>query len=431
MFRTLMTLLLSVGVAYLLLREMYTAAAALGVVTFIFLFSWFRRYLWVMEQIQEFSEAVKYRDFTRRYVVKSTQTVEGLLFDSFNKVNDAFKEISAKREIQHQYLSKVVNMLDSAILFYQAETGKVEWVNDAFKRLFEMPHLGNIRGLRKRRQDLYEKTLNLDVGQQQIETTVSSKGKIKLILQVSQFETESGTFRIVVFQNVQDALDETETKAYQRLLRVLTHEIMNSIGPIASISATLNDRLELYQDKEELEDVLLGVHTIKRRSEGLLKFAKSYRLINKVDTPQYREVSVLQLLENIYHLLEPSFLQKNIDVDIILKNTRMTIHADLHLIEQVLINLMLNAIEAVRDREGAYISMAGLEENGRVQLKISDNGMGMEADLQEEIFTPFFTTKKTGSGIGLTLSKQIMLIHKGNIFVKSELGKGSIFTLQF
>lgn len=426
-----MLLALCTGAGYLFFLTHYTYALLVLFVAFLFLYSWFSRHIWLYRQIDEFSEAVKYRDFTRRYAVKKRTNIENQLYQSFNRINAAFKEISAQREIQHQYLSKVINMLDSAIIFYHLETGKVEWINDAFKHLFETPHLGNINGLRKRRQELYEKTMSLQVGQQQIETAHSSKGHIKLLIQVSEFETEEGLYRIIVYQNVNDAMDETENRAWQKLLRVLTHEIMNSIAPISSIAETLHGRLGQYDGPDELEDVRVGVQTIKRRSEGLLKFAKSYRLINKVDKPLFSTISIAQLFENIYNLLEPTFLQKGIDVDIILKNTRLQVQADLHLIEQVLINLMLNAIEAVKDVEAPYISMSATEENGRILVKITDNGLGMDSETAEQIFTPFFTTKKTGSGIGLTLSKQIMLVHNGNIFVRSDVAKGSTFTLQF
>jgi signal transduction histidine kinase len=150
-----------------------------------------------------------------------------------------------------------------------------------------------------------------------------------------------------------------------------------------------------------------------------------------VDQPQYSEILVVQLFENIYQLLEPTLIQKNIDVDIIIKNTRLILRADVNLLEQVIINLLLNAIEAVKEVDEPYISLSAVETKDHIQLKIQDNGSGMSAEIQEQIFTPFFTTKKTGTGVGLTLSKQIMLMHGGNISVDSKEGQGSTFTLQF
>lgn len=430
-FKVLALLSLAVGIAYLIFIGYYSYALLLFLISFYLAYRFVASHRFLVKQLLEFSEAVKYRDFTRRFVVKNNRSTEGKLFQAFNQINEIYKNISIDQALQHQYLNKVINMLDTAILFFHADTGKVIWVNDAFKSLFQVPHLGNIAGLQRRNADLYEKTMQLKVGKQQMETTNSASGKIKVLLQCSEFETQDGQFRIVVYQNINEAIDETETKAWHKLLRVLTHEIMNSIGPISSLAETLHSRLEQWEGDQDIEDLKVGIFTIKRRSEGLLQFAKSYRLINKVDQPQVAEILLVQLFENIYQLLEPTLLQKNIDVDIIIKNTRMVLLADISLVEQVLINLLLNAIEAVKDQPEPYISLSGIESNGRIQIKIQDNGVGMSPDIQEQIFTPFFTTKKTGTGVGLTLSKQIMLMHNGNLLVDSQEGEGSVFTLQF
>lgn len=430
-FKTSMLVLLSVAAAYLFFVQWY----AYGILLCIFLASLAYRWLGaerrLVDQVLDFSEAVKYRDFTRRFAVKHPRSMEGRLFTAFNEINTVYKQISIDKEIQHQYLNKVINMLDSAIIFYQAETGKVIWINDAFKQLFQTPHLGNIRGLMKRHEALYEKTIQVKIGKQQMETASSSVGKIKLLMHGSEFETQEGTFRIVVYQNINEAIDETETRAWHKLLRVLTHEIMNSIAPISSLADTLHGRLEQDEGEQDIEDLKVGIYTIKRRSEGLLQFAKSYRLINKVDQPNFADIQLKILFENIYQLLEPTLLQKHIDLDIILKDTRLVLQADVNLVEQALINLLLNAIEAVKESSEPYISIAGLSRDGQVLIKVQDNGKGMSAEIQEQIFTPFFTTKKSGSGVGLTLSKQIMLLHKGSLFVESEEDKGSTFILQF
>lgn len=433
-FNLLKLLILLVGCvldAYLVFKGFYTYAVLIFLLLVCLAYSIFQQIHFLSQQVVEFSEAVKYHDFTRRFVVKNAKSTEGRLFTSFNQINDTYKEISMDKEIQHQYLDRVINMLNSAIIFYQLDSGKVMWVNDAFKQLFHMPHLGNISALKKKHEELYEKTMRLDLGQQQMESVQSKKGKIKLLIQSSSFETQDAVFRIVVYQNINEAMDETETKAWQKLLRVLTHEIMNSIAPISSLAETLNGRLNHFRGQEDIEDLKVGISTIQRRSQGLLHFAKSYRMINKVDEPLLVPIAAAQLFEHIYQLLEPTILQKNVDVDIILKNTRLVLHADVNLIEQVIINLMLNAIDAVKLNDHPYISLSAVEADGKIQVRIEDNGIGIPSDLQEQIFTPFFTTKKTGTGVGLTLSKQIMLLHKGTIFVNSEEGKGSVFILQF
>ena len=419
------------GIAYLLFENYVLYAVLLFLVLFGIAYYWLSVERRLLSYVLDFAEAVRYRDFTRRFVVKNPRTVEGRLFTAFNDINSVYKRISIDKEIQHQYLNKVINMLDSAIIFYEAGSGKVVWINDAFKQLFNTPHLGNIKGLIKRHQELYEKTIGLKVGKQQTETINSIRGKIKLLMNSSEFETQDGVFRIVVCQNINEAIDEAETKAWHKLLRVLTHEIMNSIAPISSLAETLHGRLEAGYRDEDTEDLKVGIHTIKRRSEGLLQFAKSYRMINKVDHPDFKNVLLIDVFEEIYQLLEPTMLQKGIDVDIIIKDTRLLLYADRNLIEQVLINLLLNAMEAVSDCDEPYISITGKVQDGHVRIEVADNGKGMSIEIQEQIFTPFFTTRKTGTGVGLTLSKQIMLVHNGNIMVDSTEGKGSVFTLNF
>ena len=429
--KLLVLLSVAVAVAYLFFLEKYTYGCLLLFFLFVFAFQWFQSERRLVSQLLDFAEAVRYRDFTRRFAVKHPKSVEGELFTAFNAINNSFKQISADKEIQHQYLNKVINMLDSAIIFYQADSGKVIWINDAFKQLWQVPYLGNIHGLLKKHQELYLKTINLPAGRQQMETVSSAMGNIKLLMHSSEFETQEGLFRIVVYQNINEAIAETETQAWHKLLRVLTHEIMNSIAPISSLAETLHDRLEQGMELDELDDLKDGVRTIKRRSEGLLSFAKSYRMINKVDQPELTAIPLKVLFENIYQLLEPTLLQKNIDLDIILKDTRLILRADINLVEQALINLLLNAMEAVKEVNEPYISIAGISRDGYTIIKVQDNGVGMPLDIQEQIFTPFFTTKKTGTGVGLTLSKQIMLLHKGNLLLESEEGVGSTFILQF
>lgn len=424
-------LVITIATAFLLFDKHYVYAVLLFIVLIVLAHQWLQEERKLINHVLDFSEAVHYRDFTRRFVVKHPKTTEGRLFAAFNEINEVYKQISVDKEIQHQYLTKVINMLDSALLFYKVDTQQVIWINDSFKQLFQTPHLGNLRGLVKRHPELYEKTIAMKTGNQQIETAGSSVGKVKLLTHSSEFETNDGVFRIVMYQNINEAIDETETKAWQKLLRVLTHEIMNSIAPISSLAETLHGRLENGIVDEDIDDLKVGIHTIKKRSEGLLQFAKSYRQINKVDQPERKDIALNMLFEDVYQLLEPTLLQKNIDVDIILKDRRLMVHADPNLLEQVLINLLLNAIEAVKDSELPYISITGMLREGNVAIRIQDNGSGMSEEIQDQIFTPFFTTRKSGSGVGLTLSKQIMLLHNGNLLVESKEGEGAAFTLQF
>jgi signal transduction histidine kinase len=241
---------------------------------------------------------------------------------------------------------------------------------------------------------------------------------------------------LIAFQNINEALDETESKAWKKLLSVMTHEIMNSVAPISSLADTLKGRLQqaipnLNDTGGTIHDLEVGIDTIKRRSEGLLKFAETYRNLNKIIKPNVKKVLVRDLFENLYQLMEPTLDKKNIEMDIVLKDTSLSVEVDPSLIEQVLINLVVNAIEALKDRENAMIVLSATSNNNKVAIKVADNGTGIPDDVLENIFIPFFSTKKTGSGIGLSLCKQIMMLHKGNINVHSVPGQGTAFTLQF
>ncbi len=188
----------------------------------------------------------------------------------------------------------------------------------------------------------------------------------------------------------------------------------------------------LSNETGSVDDLELGIETIKRRSEGLLKFAETYRNLNKINTLNLKQLYVRDLFENLLRLMQPTLEQKNIELETILKDTDLALEADINLLEQVLINLLVNAIEAVKEKPNARIALSAyLNNNRKTVIKVADNGTGMPAEVLEKIFIPFFSTKKSGSGIGLSLCKQIMMLHKGNIQVQSVEGEGTAFLLQF
>ena len=211
----------------------------------------------------------------------------------------------------------------------------------------------------------------------------------------------------------------------------MTHVIMNSVAPISSLAETLKNRLASV-DTDRLEDLELGIDTIKRRSEGLLKFAETYRNLNKITKLNLQKVYIRELFANLHQLMQPTFEQKNIELEIILKDTDLVLEADPSLIEQVLINLIVNAMEAVKDKEEPRIFLSAEQTlNKKVILKVADNGPGIPEEVLDKIFIPFFSTKKSGSGIGLSLCKQIVMLHRGTIQVQSIPDKGTVFSMQF
>ena len=310
-------------------------------------------------------------------------------------------------------------------------------MNESFKNMLGVPYLKTINSLERRDANLYQEILALRPGENKIVSLTKDKNVYKTLMAATAFQTDGRVYKLVAFQDVNEALDETEAKAWQKLLSVMTHEIMNSVAPISSLAETMLHRLKesarlLEGQPGALEDLELGIGTIQRRSEGLLKFAETYRSLNKITTLNLKKVYARDLFETLHVLMEPTLEQKHIEMDILLLDTDISLEADTNLIEQVLINLVVNAIDAVKENAEPRITLAAYSgNNGRPIIKVGDNGMGMSPEVMDNIFIPFFSTKKSGSGIGLSLCKQILLLHKGNIQVQSIEGVGSSFLLHF
>lgn len=389
------------------------------------------------DEVSQFVESIHYRDFSRHFDVRKAPNELKPLRKGFNEINTTFKLISRERETQYHYLQKILELVDTGILSYEQDNGETGWINESFKKLIGVPYLKTIHSLEKREEELYREIIKLKPGDAKIVTITRNQQLVKILVTASLLRSDEKVYKLIAFQNVSEALDETESKAWQKLLNVMTHEIMNSVAPISSLADTLKNRLQSPEIKNSpvsshLEDLELGIDTIKRRSEGLLKFTESYRSLNKITKLDLRKILVRNLFETLNSLMRPSLEKKHIDLEIILRDPTLAIEADINLIEQVMINLMVNAIEAVKDRDNPRLTLAAeILPNNKTLVKVSDNGLGMPPELLDKIFIPFFSTRKSGSGIGLSLCKQIMLLHKGNIQVQSANGVGSTFILQF
>ncbi len=387
-------------------------------------------------ELDNFVEAVKFKDFSRHFSLKKVPVELKALRLGFNEINDAFRNVSKEKETQFQYLQKILEMVDTGILSYDVESHEVMWMNESLKQILQLPYLKTLESLAKRYPSLFEEIIQLKPGESKISNTPVGLHELKLLLSATAFQTDNRKYSLIGFQNISNAVEETESEAWKKLLSVMTHEIMNSVAPISSLASTLQQRLADSKNSDNtnpvnFEDVETGINTIKKRSESLLKFAEIYRNLNKISKPDLKTFYVCDLFENIYNLMEPTLSVKHIELEILLKEPGLQLSADNALIEQVLINLVLNAMEAVKDKSEKIITLSGESVNNRISLKVTDNGTGMEKEILEKIFVPFFTTRKNGSGIGLSLCRQIMRIHHGNLQVSSEPGVGSVFTLQF
>jgi nitrogen fixation/metabolism regulation signal transduction histidine kinase len=433
--RTALLFITLLAASYLLVKQLYLPLAIIAPLLCYQLIEFLKFQKKTQDELAQFVEAVHYRDFSRYFDVKHASADIQPLRKGFNEINSTFKIISKEKETQYQYLQKILELVDTGILSYEVETGEVVWMNETLKKLLEVPYLKTVQSLSKRDKILFDEVFSIKPGESRIVTIHLQKSTFKALLSATAFQTDGKTFKLIAFQNVNEALDETESKAWQKLLNVMTHEIMNSIAPISSLAETLKNRLHLasaqLQD-DAVEDLELGIDTIKRRSEGLLKFAETYRSLNKITTLNLKKIYVRELFANLHQLMQPTFEQKKVELEIILRNPELQMEADVSLVEQVLINLVVNALEAVKDKsQPKVILSANPTLDKKVIIKVADNGQGMSEEIIEKIFIPFFSTKKTGSGIGLSLCKQIIMLHKGTIQVQSVEGEGSVFVMQF
>lgn len=388
-------------------------------------------------EIEQFVEAIHYRDFSRYFDVKRAPAELQPFRTGFNEINDTFKIISKEKETQYLHLKTILEIVDTGILSYETGSGEILWMNESLKNLLQIPYLKTIHSLDKRNAELYAQIIELGSGNNVVTSIKKDKNVYKVLLSATTFQNDQKKYKLIAFQNINEALDETESKAWQKLLSVMTHEIMNSVAPISSLAETLKTNIQESMrrpenSKEALNDIEMGISTIKKRSEGLLKFTETYRNLSKITKANVAKITVMELFEHVQQLMQPTIEKKKIELEVILRDPFLTFEADSNLVEQVLINLILNAIDAVKEvSQPKVILTAEANNTGKIIVKVADNGSGIKPELLDKIFIPFFSTKKTGSGIGLSLCKQIMVLHKGNIQIQSNEGEGTVVSLVF
>lgn len=399
--------------------------------------AYYRFHKKAQEEVQQFVESVHYRDFSRYFDVRRAPAELQPFREGFNEINATFKIISKEKETQYLHLKTILEIVDTGILSYETQTGSILWMNESLKAMLQIPYLKTIYSLQKRNPGLYDAVIQLEAGKNVVVTLTQHQGSNRVLVSATKFISDGKTYMLIAFQNINEALDESEARAWQKLLSVMTHEIMNSVAPISSLAETIKGRIQESQQnaakmKDALGDIETGIATIQKRSEGLLKFTETYRNLSRINKANISSVKLLDLLEHVQQLMLPTFEKKSINLEMELRDPGMLLEADGAMLEQVLINLLLNAADAVKDSPQPRITVLAIHDaNNRPVIKVSDNGCGMSPEVMDKIFVPFFSTKKTGSGIGLSLCKQVMLLHKGSIRVQSAPGEGTVFTLRF
>lgn len=396
------------------------------------------------EKLTRFLNSIRYADFSRSFRDHGLGSSFEELNEAFSRVIDEFKKERAEKQENYRYLQTVVQHIGIGLISFNHE-GEVELINTAAKRLFDIPTLRNIKALEKISEPLFKAVTGLKGGNRTLVRVPLNGETLQLAISATEFRMHDDLYKLVSFQNIHSELEEKEMEAWQNLTQVLAHEIMNSITPIASLSDTVNMLLkhnaipkngEYNIDQESLQDVKEALDTIKNRSHGLMRFVNSYRDFTQIPEPTFEMFNVKKLLQRVKNLNKGEAESQNVTIDVEVDPETLEVTADSHLIEQVLINLTKNAFRAVENTGNPKIQLVGkLDDNGRSVIEVRDNGPGIKPENLQKIFIPFFSTSQPtsrgGSGIGLSLSRQIMRKHRGTLTVKSDIETGTVFTLRF
>ncbi|MEX0719699.1 MAG: ATP-binding protein [Balneolaceae bacterium] len=394
--------------------------------------------------LTRFLDAIKYSDFTGTFRNQEMGQSFEDLNKAFSQVIERFKEERNKKEESLRYLETVVQHIGIGMICFNVK-GEVVLLNTAAKGLFQVAMLRKIESLKDISGVLFNSVQKLKNGGRNLIRVTVNKETMQLAVYATEFRMRDEAFKLVSFQNIHTELEEKEMESWQNLTQVLAHEIMNSITPIASLSGTVHMLLEQNTvpkeenfeiDAEILEDVKEALNTISKRSEGLMRFVNSYRDFTEVPEPNYELFNVKETLERVASLMKPEATKEHIEISCNVEPKSLELTADPHLVEQVLINLVKNAIRILSGQENGTIELKGtMDSYGKVLVQIIDNGPGVKKSVSEKIFIPFYSIsanpENKGSGIGLSLSRQIMRLHGGSLTLTSEPGKGSIFTMRF
>jgi signal transduction histidine kinase len=394
-------------------------------------------------ELARFLLALRYHDFSLTFRDEKLGGSFDRLRQAFMEIMDSFRKIRMEKEEHYQYLQIIVQHVGIGLLAFQGN-GDVELINPAAKKLFKVPYLKSIKALKSFSPELLQTLQTMRPHQKALVKVETDGDVLNLALYSREFKLRDQRFTLVSIQNIQSELEEKEIESWQKLIRVLTHEIMNSITPIASLASTIDDLIEESSGPrrteqagddargEALADIHHAAQTIQKRSRGLLQFVDAYRNLTLIPQPRPETFPIGELFERVEKLMAPQVREKVRDLRSSVEPEDLRLFADPALIEQVLINLLLNAAQAVAGQEDARISIAAHQDGqARILIQVKDNGPGIPPENIDKIFIPFFSTKEGGAGIGLSFSRQVMHLHRGSISVHSRPGEETVFTLRF
>jgi len=389
--------------------------------------------------IASFLDSIRFDDLSYSFKTESDDPTVQRLHRELNEAMVNLRNSRREKDSEFLFFKNIVMHVGIGLIIFR-EDGRIEIFNSAARRLLKTNKADSIQDLKEVSETLVNVFQKLRTGGRELVRTRVGDDLLQLSVYAIELTLRGENVKLISLQNIQSELEEKEMEAWQNLVRVLTHEIMNSVTPISSLAGIVEEELKPHLaevdnvtlSREQLGDIHLSLQTIGKRSEGLIHFVREFRSLTAIPKPRITQISVRTLFEELSMLHRKELNDKNITLTISIYPEDLTLTADKNMIEQVVINLLKNAIQAFDEQTERTIELkASLNEKSRPLISVKDNGFGIDPEALEKIFIPFFTTKKTGSGIGLSLSRQIMRQHQGTLTVKSTVGKGTEFFMRF
>ncbi len=389
--------------------------------------------------VADFFTALKTNDASYAFHDKVFSNIDEEFRNNIEHVRNQLFNITERKEIQQSYFKTVIENTQTAIITV-GESGKIDIINHSALELLSINRISNIKAIENIHPEFYQLIKHSGAGTERMVMIKSKNKATPIAVRIAEFKQKDNHLKIISFQDIESELNEKELLSWHQLIRVLTHEINNSITPITSLAGSLE---KLYHknehkiiEKQDISEEIIkktseGLNVISKRGKGLINFVNNYKQIASLKQLDIETIKVAELFYNLELLMKDKLSEKNIDLQIDIIPFDLEVKADKKYIEQIFINLIKNSLEAITGENG-QIKLSGYKsQNGKTILEIIDNGKGITPELQDQIFIPFFTTKEKGSGIGLSLTRQIMHLHGGSVSVKSMPGIETIFTLQF
>lgn len=382
--------------------------------------------------------AIRYSDFSISFKGKKRGKSFQELQEAFVEIIDAFKKVSVEKEAQFKFLKVIVDHINVGIIAIK-EDYEIELMNQSATDTLKVTVPNYWKQFQQLLPHFAEEITHMDDNERKLMELNIKGDALQISVHLTKIKILNYRYDIITFQDIKSEIEQKEIEAWHKLIRILTHEIMNSVTPITSLSETMLMLLQTEEKKqkpisqvteEDMEDLTFSLNTIQKRSEGLLHFVDDYRRLTKIKQLELEKLPVKTVVEDIANLLQSEFKREKVALRTDIRSD-FEIAIDEKLVAQVLINLLTNARHAVEDVANPEVKIKAYYEDRNKIIEIQDNGCGIEPQKMDQIFIPFFSTKEQGSGIGLSLSKQIMKKHKGDLKVRSEQGQGSSFFLVF